>query len=557
MKTRRILSTVGLILGSALSGMVLFADKFGLDDHGGWGRARLGAFIFSLLFVGLNIAYLIYQTKIEQRLAALTETLKRNPSARTLYDRGREYAFLVPLTGTILLIYVWLVSSGAWTHWVSPTRYYANLARGFANGNLFIPDKPDLRLSELQNPYDPIERAGIDAPIDLSYYNGRYYLYWGPVPALILVPVQAALHQRIGDLQLTFAFTCGIFLLLSVTLISIWRRHFQSLPKWALGASVLFIGLAGPTLFMLNNFKGARIYEAAITGGQFFLLGGLSLIISATEKEGSNWKLLLAGTFWAGAIGSRFFLALPIGAMVCVLFYAWFRERKNFIQKTLSLTFPLLCGFIALGWYNWARFGSVTESGLYYQLAGLNLQKNYDLLIKPIYLLQNLYNYFLQPFSLSAQFPFVQTEYGQTSPLFSWYALPSFYSSQQTTGLFYTAPFILFTFLPLYFKKRTEAGLNLTVSLCAVSAGTALLFLACFFWSATRYLADFTPALFILSVIGFWQGYAAVEQSPRWQRSYTYLSAALICASLTLSALVALSINDARFPIIQFFTGNG
>lgn len=563
--------TLAILLMSSLCiflGIILFANSLGLDTNTSWGRARSTAFAINLLAIILAAIFTFAPNKIEQAIVKLfRKTLNKLSSifiSQEQVNTIRSYFFTLPAIAFVIITYIWLVSSGTWAVWNSPTRYYANLARGFANGTLYIPGKPDPRLEKLTNPYDPTQRVGINVPVDVSYYHGKYYLYWGPVPSLLLVPIQSIYHGRVGDLQLTFFFTCGIFLLLSALIINIWNLFFSQQPKWLLLISILLVGMAGPTLFMLNNFKGARIYEAAIAGGQFFLIAGLFTAVTTLGKPVSYWKSLLIGILWALSIGTRLFLIIPIGAISVTLVYFWFSEKRKLTEKitqTLFLLIPIIFGGIALGWYNWARFGSVTESGLYYQLAGPNLQKNYSLLIHRDYFIQNLYNYLFQPFENSTQFPFISVRNGITTPILLSYILPPIYNSQQITGILFSTPFVILSLIPIFLlftqsrniKSNQYRNLNWISFLLGISTLTAFLFLMLFFWAAMRYIDDFMPSLLTLSTIGLWQGYATWAHKPMQKKLFTIFSVTLASTSLLLSFLIAISINDARFEIIRFF----
>jgi drug/metabolite transporter superfamily protein YnfA len=79
-------------------------------------------------------------------------------------------------------------------------------------------------------------------------------------------------------------------------------------------------------------------------------------------------------------------------------------------------------------------------------------------------------------------------------------------------------------------------------------------FLLSFFWAATRYLEDGMPAMIMLSVIGFWQGYQSLRNKPIGTRFYTAIGVVLIAVSILISTLVAISVNDARFEIIRLLT---
>ena len=84
----------------------------------------------------------------------------------------------------VIIVYVWIISSGSWTS--SSTIDYAQLATAFQHGRLSLDSKPRPELLALPNPYNPSERHNIRYPKDFSLYHGKFYLYFGPVPALFL-----------------------------------------------------------------------------------------------------------------------------------------------------------------------------------------------------------------------------------------------------------------------------------------------------------------------------------------------------------------------------------
>lgn len=580
MSRRLTIPILFVIVGLALVGTAVFADALGLDQYAGWGRGRvtlliLGigttlASVFFLRFSGPVVAAAQTVRTFIESLPAVSRA-RGNPGMIMISRLLRDYASTLPILAAVILIYIWFVSSGTLTTWISPTRYYANLARGFLNGNLYIPTRPDANLLQMPDPYDPAARAraNTDEPADITFYNGRFYLYWGPVPALVLAALSPFTQGRVGDLFLVFGFVCGIFLVEYAILVSIWDRFFRELPGWILRMSILLAGLSGPVTFMLNNARSARIYEAAITGGQFFLISGFLAALSVLNRASSNWRLAVAGTLWALAIGTRQVLVFPIGFIVFMVLYWIFRNDGwsfKSISKAMLVILPLAVGFASLGWYNWARFGSVTESGLYYQLAGLNLQEHYDELVDPLYVYQNLYNYLLNPLEIESQFPFVRVENGNTEAIFSSYALPTLYTSQTITGLLCFVPFVVFALIPsarlfqnLFRKRHAQFSANesdhrllnwITVSLSGAFLA-AFGVLMVFFWAAMRYIEDFMPSLIVLSAIGFWQGYQALPRNSSGHRAYVVFGTILAVASISISLLLAISVNDARFLLFH------
>jgi hypothetical protein len=576
-------SFLTLGVGILLMGAAIFAEVIGLDKNpGGWGRARIGMFSLGLFIVLLVGLYYFTRQRIDRAAAGIYSGLQGHPLTGWLWKNETilrwsrffsSYSFTIPLMAFILVLYIWLVSAGTWTEWVSPSRFYASLAKGFEYGMLSVTMEPNPLLAEIENPYDPANwRGKVQVPMDISYYKGRFHLYWGPTPAFLLYLLHPFYSGRVGDLQLAFFFISGIFLLQSILIIGVWDRFFSSLPRWMLQLSLLLGGLACPLTFMLAAFKGARIYEAAISGGQFFLLAGFVTILPALKRNAhlSSWRLPLAGIFWALAFGSRMPLIFPVAFLGLMVAYWLYKTQPSLLitgLKLLLLGLPLCVGLAAIFWYNWARFGSITESGLYYQMtAGLYLQKYNKEMADSIYILQNIYNYLFYPFDISGQFPFLSPRYASEVPVFSFYPLPELYDGQWITGLLWTVPFVVFAILPLVEGIRVFWGRNSLTHLSdekrseydwlvRVMSGTFLIgfaFLLVFFWAAMRYLEDFIPFLLIVSMMGFWRGYQLLSGNPARQRLYACMGVVIACISMLNSTLLALSVNDARFVLLQF-----
>ncbi len=580
MKNRIIFPFISMLIGITLAGMAVFADRIGLDPSSGWGKIRIALLIFGVFITICSALLWRYIDETRWWMRKILSSLENHPIAKNARSKNsvvylsglvKNYWFTLPILVLVILIYVWFVSSGTWVSWVSPTHFYADLTRGFLRGNLYLPIKENS--NPLASPGPFTSGKGAQGPLDVSYFHGKYYLYWGPVPALLLLLIHPIIPWRVGDLQLVFGFVTGVYILQCVLAVVIWDRFFRNLPEYILWLSVLLVGLASPATFILNSYKSARIYEAAITGGQFFLVGGFTAAVVGLGSPICRWLLVLAGILWALAIGTRLILVLPIGFIV--LMVAWWILNVNHwslkgIRELIPLGLPLVLGLVVLGWYNWARFGSITETGFIYQIpSAMNLQRLYSDIIKPIYILQNLYNYFLNPVEIRSQFPYVFAEFGNTKAIFSSYALPNLYSAQPITGLLYLIPFIIFGIIPLtiflydLFSKKTfrpapenddRRVLNWTI--LSLSGGCLLVFgfLLSYYWAAARFVEDVEPFLAMLSVIGFWQGYQIVSNKPAWKRSYTSLGVILASASILISTLVAISVNDARFVIIRLFS---
>jgi hypothetical protein len=568
---------LALIAGLVMAGTAIFAGELGLDPHEGWGSVRIGALLVGFLMSAG--AVVLIRTRIGQTivgrvagLAGRSRTCQWLLGVVRISDLRRvaqEYCVVAPAVVIVVAAYVWLGSGGTWTNWESPTRHYANLARGFRRGVLYVPGRPDPRLLTLENPYDAAERkaSGADAAIDLSYFQGRYYLYWGPVPAIILAGISPLVRNRVGDLVLTFAFGTGIFLLSTAFLISIWDRYFRGGPHVILAASILAIGLSGPFPYMMNSNNAARIYEAAITGSQFFVMAGFSCVLAALYRpQRSILPLAGAGILWGCAMGTRAVAAASIGAMTLIVTIWILKEggrSKTTISRLLVLAVPLAFAVAAMGWYNWARFGSATETGLRYQFAG---RSHHDATGEsdPSYAPLNLYNYLLNPFVVADSFPFLYPADGVDTTFLDRGRPPNDYHVAPITGLLFSVPFALFSALPLLAlpiqrlwgisrpalrngsDTRTLARARLCLGIGALGAFGVLLNYRV---APMRFLEDFVPALLPLSAIGFWQGSAWLRGQPLSLKFYVAIGALLIAGSIAVSVLLALSTAVPRVSV--------
>lgn len=463
-----------------------------------------------------------------------------------------------------LQVIFFFVSVGTWTKWTGTTTYYDQLATSFRHGELSLSEKPDPELLKLQNPYNPELRSGIEYPTDISLYKGIFYLYFGPVPALILASVKGFITSEVKDQNLVFVFALGIVLIQSLLMINIWKKFFSNIPAWLILPGILTAGLISPYGWMLSL---GTIYNVAILSGQFFFLAGLYLAFSMVgDAIISKPKLALIGGCWIFAIGSRITQAVPTGFM-SILVLIWImrkhREEEIFLLKSLFTIFcfglPIFIGVFGLGWYNWARFDSIFETGVTYQLAGFNLQQHQQELFSPLYIANNIYNYFLIPPSFSKKFPFLSPVRGHNESVATFIHLPNIYYSQQTAGLIFIAPVILFSIVSIIaalkiihkgsklFNEKQDFSFNWMLISLSASFLSSLLFFLFFFWAGVRYQADFMPALLLLSIIGFWKIYHYIAKQPILRTLYTALGLGLTAITIINSNLVVLSLNSAQY----------
>ncbi len=545
------LSAIAGLAGLMLVGLAFFAQRLGLDHNAAWGMGRYLLLALGLVLVVGSLFFYFVPSRI-----------------------GRVYFLAALIELLVMAVYVWFISVGTWTNWPGSTKYYDMLATSFQHGQLSLQMQPDPALLAMPDPYDvQARKSQPDIPylFDGSLYNGKFYLYWGPVPALILAAIKFIFPQPVGDQVLVFAFVASLSVFQTLLILKLWRRFFEKLPAWTVWLAVLLSGLMVPLTWILNQ---PQVYEASLAAGQFFLIGGLYFIFTGLDRSSpSFWRLAGAGIFWACAIASRTVLLLPVGFMACMLLI-WLVAKRIYVEhprravgSLVSLILPLAIGVMALGWYNWARFGSVFETGLRYQLSGIDYRDHFQDIFLTSYLPINLKNYLLNPFLALPEFPYLKP----VSPdrfLAQADSVPGFYySREKLAGLLYVAPFLLFALFGLGWALRDSwkkhrasdpatSGEDqdllrwVTVSLGG-TAFMAFMTILLYYYCTMRFTADFMPAATLLALVGFWQGYARLVQSRLWQPLYAVLAMGLALETLVAGNLLSVTGGADRFSVLN------
>jgi hypothetical protein len=139
---------------------------------------------------------------------------------------------------------------------------YASLAQGFLRGQLNLERWVNPQLIALPYPYDLKSREGIHYEWDVSYLNGKYYLYSSPLPAILgYMPIRILRRGYPPDSFVALFFCAWAFL----ASVAFARRALAGRTlNIPFSLWVLFIGLGNVTLFVLVT---VHMYEVAIVCG--------------------------------------------------------------------------------------------------------------------------------------------------------------------------------------------------------------------------------------------------------------------------------------------------
>jgi hypothetical protein len=447
-----------------------------------------------------------------------------------LWARRGAWLLLLALLGGY---YVFVVSAGHPSGtWWSYTTYYDFQAEGFRAGHLHLSVEPSPALLAMPNPADPIH--GKSWLWDASLHDRHYYLYWGPVPALLLAAFKIIFRskQAIGDQNLVLVFI-GLQLPLGAWLITrLARRLYPKVRSWAVVLAVVVFGLANPTPWLLA--RGA-IYEAAIASGQLFLLGGVASAFQAIwwarqGRPAHRW-LLAAGAAWALALGCRLSLApaialLALAAALAVMRFA--RSGVGGLARGLGwVGGPLALVLVALGAYNHARFGGWLETGVGNQLSTMKLRTSIH------YLWPNIWSYLFRPITATCKFPFALSLWRLNNAFPAWFKLPAgYWKSEPVAGLLASTPWCYLMPVAIWGVARRpgtpdgHARLWLTVMFALIAVLPLAPALGMFI-ASMRYLGDVRAGIVLLGTVG---AFTWLERSA--ERPWLRRLGAVVCVGL-------------------------
>lgn len=348
------------------------------------------------------------------------------------------------LTYTVLIQMNSTYISASWS-W---HRQYSQLAEAFADGraNIDLPECPEL--DAMENPYDTTLRSkeAPSAPWDISYYNNKYYVYFGAVPVLIFYLPYYLITGEAFPTHFGIYICAVLTLILSFVLIKkIIRRWF---PKTSLGVYLLISLILGNGLGNIPFLMTPSFYALPFIMSQAFILAGLSLWINAADliDKCADTTAKFAGSPDASAssanrsakntdksviinlIAGSLCMAIVAGCRPTFLIASFFvfpilgaallnkcdksspraalksLFTKQNIYRFAAFAAPYIIVAAAVMYYNYIRFGSVFDFGANYQLTTNDVTRRGSNLGR---LSDGIFMYLFQLPNISLKFPYV------------------------------------------------------------------------------------------------------------------------------------------------------
>lgn len=307
---------------------------------------------------------------------------------------------------------------------------------------------------------------------DLSFFEGNYYLYWPPMPAIILAPFVGVFGINFSDVFFTLVISSINIAILTKLLEEFNFQGIISLDKDHHAMLILFftLGTVHVTLAPFGNVW----YTAQLIGLLFILLSYLT----TTKLHGAR-AFFLTGICIACAMLTRNHLVF-LG--IWPFFYLVNKHKSN--NKILVLISAFLMPMLVLGtlflFYNYLRFEDPFELGIRYH---------------------NMADVFIDDYNRYGAF---NLHYLPTNFYYQYIYYPFPFSEKSLMGgsLFILSPVFFYAFRGLYLGIR---NINVVLwGLAILLTSLPILFLMGTGWVqfGPRYTLDFTVPLLLITATG-------------------------------------------------------
>ncbi len=387
--------------------------------------------------------------------------------------------------------------------------HYEYLVDGFLNGHLHLSRLPAPELLALPDPYDPQTNVRYRL-LDASLYRGKYYLYYGPAPAILLMlPWKIVTGHHLPQWAATAFFAIAGLGALALLLGGIRQKYFPTATP-----SLFFfaIVLAGHVSWLPVILRRPGVWELPIVTAAALFWWSLFFLWKYHETARRATWALAGGLTLAFASGARPTYALTAGFMV--LMFAQPVSRLGslavHLRRLIPVLVPLTLGASALIAYNYLRFGAVFEFGQHYQVWGVDYRGMS--LFSPAHFPTNVFVYFFTLPDISPYFPFFRTAWIEN-------VQSGYLGIEEMPGLLFTMPAIMLGFAAwrhAYRSWRDPAERVLRIVILAATVGGAFtgIFLFCFGGGCSRYITELLAGWSLVTAIGFLALFTAKPVGP-------------------------------------------
>ena len=352
-------------------------------------------------------------------------------------------------------IYLLLSMLGGSPFRVRESAYFNYLADAFLHGQYY------LRLVPSETVHD------------LSFFKGHYYLYWPPMPAIVLMPFVAVFGVDFSDVFFNLILASLNVAMLAVLLRSIDRNRLIRIDAEYRGMLVCFFAFG--TAHVTIAFVGQVWYTAQLLG--IFLVA--SAYLAAIELKGLRAFIVTGVLMGCAMLTRNHLLFTGIWPAYHLISKHW-DERRRLIPYIIAALLPVFVMGLWFLSYNYTRFGDIAELGIRYHKMAPVFVMDYQKYgaFNLHYLPTNFYYQYIH------------------------YPFPFDDDSFKGSSLFLLSPVFFYAFRGIYRGSRDPNILGMVASILVTSIPILLLMGTGWVQYGPRYTLDFTVPLLLLTACG-------------------------------------------------------
>ena len=392
---------------------------------------------------------------------------------------------------------------------------YAPLARALLNGTPSVGDAGDL----VKNADGKIvfwNMTSSEVMFDYAYYDGKYYVYFGVLPCLVMFLPYLLLTGRdlpnfVPVVLMCLAILAEIYIFLGMLI----RRYYRNTPFMA---RLLMTAAACGGMYILSFISVPDHYMVAISFGLILSLAGIMCWIKALPFESFKTAqtdytvhigYLTAGSACMAAVslcrptllivGFAFLLVILVtdGKAIAGM------DKRKLLQCMLAVAIPYIIFAALCMYYNYIRFDSPFDFGASRNMTTIPFNGGKGFL--PFLIARAIYEYLFAPAVFKAEYPFFFYErWGQITEGSSILAV-----TKPDIGLFTGTPVLWLGLLCIgYRKSLKQKKLLLPIVAMFFSAFLLMTFATRFTFCLTeRYTLEFSLIFFVIAFIGMMELY--------------------------------------------------
>ena len=277
--------------------------------------------------------------------------------------------------------------------------YAEKLTDAILDGHFYLDVPISKKIKSLKNPYDMTSRKG-NYLFDTVYYKGKYYVYFGVGPSLLLfVPYKIITGKYLSVKLISFIFQILSIIFMTKFYKVIINKYFKKIPF------ILYIfGLAfflGSSC-IINGFGDFHIYNMISIIAFYLMIQGLYFMFRYDENN-KNSSILLGSLSLSLAVACRPTM-LFMSLLILPIILNKIKKKEINVKRIILFIIPYLFIGILLMIYNYIRFNNIFTFGFEYQLTVADSRKivhnYYNILI-------GIYYYIFNPLNIIPQFPYL------------------------------------------------------------------------------------------------------------------------------------------------------